>query len=241
MSSVHPLRTTPVRNADTRAAPSRTLSAAVTLPPPSVTSFTSLARRCVSVATSPDRDAAMKADSSSACFGVHGAGPGPCRYGARGPRFAHARSRAARQLAASRLAPAQRLGHLRERVVEHVVQQKRSALERREPVQRQQQRDGQIFRHLGLRIGCKPRRVGDRIGQPRPDILLPAHSRRLQHVQTDPRRRRDQKRPRLHDALAIGVVPAQVGLLHGVLGFCHRSEHAIRQPEQAPPVRLEAR
>ena len=50
-----------------------------------------------------------------------------------------------------------------------------------------------------------------------------------------------RKRPRLRDAGAIGVVPAQIRFLDGVFGFGHRAEHAIRQSEQTPPVRLEAR
>src|SRR5215472_13875501 len=36
-------------------------------------------------------------------------------------------------------------------------------------------------------------------------------------------------------------MPAQVCLLHSVLGVSHRPEHAVGKTEQAPAVRLEAR
>src|SRR5262245_50833274 len=36
-------------------------------------------------------------------------------------------------------------------------------------------------------------------------------------------------------------MPAQIRLLHGVLGVSHRPKHAICETEQAPTVRLEAR
>src|SRR4029453_6719769 len=36
-------------------------------------------------------------------------------------------------------------------------------------------------------------------------------------------------------------MPAQVRLLHRVLGVSHRSEHAVGETEQAPAVRLEGR
>ena len=183
----------------------------------------------------------MNADRSCACFASIEP-DGPCADAAPAGRdVAHTRSGAAGELTARRLVAAQRVRHLREGIVEHVVQQKRRALERREPIERQQQRDRQILGELGLRIGRERSGVGDRIRQPRPDILLTPHTRRLQHVETNARRRRRQKRPRVRDAGAIGVVPAQVGFLDGVLGLGHRAKHAIRQSEQTPPVRLEAR
>src|SRR3546814_3398214 len=36
-----------------------------------------------------------------------------------------------------------------------------------------------------------------------------------------------------------GAVPAQPGILHGILGIADRAEHAVSQAEQAPAVALE--
>ena len=48
---------------------------------------------------------------------------------------------------------------------------------------------------------------------------------------------------RWHDADRERVAEPRAFLrfLHGVLGFRHRTKHAIRYSEQMPPVRLEAR
>jgi hypothetical protein len=121
------------------------------------------------------------------------------------------------------------------------VQQEGSPLEWRQPVERQEQRDGQILSELRAAVGRERRGVGDRIRQPRPDILLTADTRRLQHVETNARGRRHQKALWVRDADTIGVVPAEVRFLDSVLGLGHRAKHAIRQSEQTPPVRLEAR
>src|SRR5436309_878750 len=67
-SSRHPLRAAPTRNRAERSAPSSTFSAAATLPPPSVTTRTSLASSCIRALRSPDRVAATNADMSWACF-----------------------------------------------------------------------------------------------------------------------------------------------------------------------------
>src|SRR3546814_8687667 len=41
------------------------------------------------------------------------------------------------------------------------------------------------------------------------------------------------------DLRRIGAVPAQPGILHGILGIADRAEHAVSQAEQAPAVALE--
>ena len=131
-----------------------------TLPPPSATRRASLARRLVSVARSPDRDAAMNAETSSACFGSTALAAGSRRHSRRPAvlRGRASRARLASWRQAASLRP-KRVGHLRERVVEHVVQQERRPLERRQPVQRQQQRHRQVLGHLGLRVGRQRRGV----------------------------------------------------------------------------------
>ena len=60
-------------------------------------------------------------------------------------RCEHMRACAGGKLAARSLAALQCRGHFAERQIEHVVQQKGSPLERRQPVECQEQRDGQIL------------------------------------------------------------------------------------------------
>ena len=90
------------------------------------------------------------------------------RGGAARSSCAHARAGAGRQLAAGRLAPLQRGGHLAERESEHVVQQEGGPLQGRQPVERQEQRHRQILGQLGAAVGRGRRGVDDRLGQPGP-------------------------------------------------------------------------
>src|SRR5262245_42729143 len=46
---------------------------------------------------------------------------------------------------------------------------------------------------------------------------------------------------RVADAAALGVVPAQVCVLHDFLGLRQRAQHAIGEAGEPPPVRLERR
>ena len=79
-------------------------------------------------------------------------------------RRAHVRAGAGGKLPARRLAPLQRRGHFAEREIEHVVQQEGRPLERRQPVERQEQCDGQIFGQLRAAVG----RERCRVEQPAP-------------------------------------------------------------------------
>jgi hypothetical protein len=63
------------------------------------------------------------------------------------------------------------------------VQQKGGPLQRREPIDRQQQRDGEILGELALGVRRERARVEDRFWQPRADICLPAGARRLERIQ----------------------------------------------------------
>ena len=154
---------------------------------------------------------------------------------------AHVRPCAGGKLPARRLAPLQCRGHFAEREIEHVVQQEGSPLERRQPVERQEQRDGQILGQLRAAVGRERCRVDNRLRQPGTDVLLAPCARRGQHVETNSRRRGHEKRSRVRHFVAVGRMPAQVRLLHRVLGVGHRPEHAVGETEQAPAVRLEAR
>jgi catechol 2,3-dioxygenase-like lactoylglutathione lyase family enzyme len=77
--------------------------------------------------------------------------------------------------------------------------------------------------------------------QPRTDVLLAPGPRRGQHVETNPRRRGHEKRPRVrhvgrgrpYASASRSPVPR--------FGVSHRSEHAVGDAEQAPTVRLKRR
>src|SRR5262245_34932513 len=87
-------------------------------------------------------------------------------------RHAHVRPCPGGKLSAGRLAPLQCRGYLAEREVEHVVQQKGGPLERRQAVERQEQRNRQILGQLRATVGCERSRVKNWLRQPRTDILL---------------------------------------------------------------------
>ena len=98
-----------------------------------------------------------------------------------------------------------------------------------------------ILGQLRAAVGRERCRVNNRLRQPWTDVLLAPCARRGQHVETNPRRRGHEKRSRVRHVVAVGPMPAQVRLLHRVLGVGHRPKHSICEAEQAPTVRLEAR
>jgi hypothetical protein len=126
------------------------------------------------------------------------------RGGAVAPRGRTARTCAGGKLPARSVAPLQRRRHFAEREIEHVVQQEGSALERRQPVERQEQRDGQIFGELRAAVRRERCRVNDRLRQPWTDVLLAPCARRGQHVETNACRRGHEKRSRVGHVVAVG-------------------------------------
>jgi hypothetical protein len=80
------------------------------------------------------------------------------------------------KLLARRLAPLECRGDFAEREIKHVVQQEGCALERRQLVEDQEQRDGQIFSQFRAAVGRKRGRVNNRLRQPRTDVLLAARA-----------------------------------------------------------------
>ena len=164
--------------------------------------------------------------------------------GAVAPRGRTARTCARARAASCRHAASLRssaAAHFAEREIEHVVQQEGGPLERRQTVERQEQRNGQILGEFRAAVGRERCRVDNRLWQPGTDVLLTPSACRGQHVETNPRRRGHQKRARVRHVVAIGPMPAQVRLLHRVFGVSHRSKHAVGETEQAPAVWLEAR
>jgi hypothetical protein len=105
-------------------------------------------------------------------FRIDLARAGRRRGGAAWSRRAHVRTCTGSKLTARRLAPFKRRGHFAIREIEHVVQQEGSPLERRQPVEHQEQRDGQILGQFRAAIGRERRRVDNRLRQPWTDVLL---------------------------------------------------------------------
>ena len=144
------------------------------------------------------------------------------------------RARAGGDLAAVRLAALDDLGDLRERVVEHVVQQEHRPLHRRQRLQHEQERRRDRLAQLGA-LG-RPGGVAvaeHRLGQPLADVGLAPHARRLQLVDRQPRR--DGRQERLvggdrRPLLALAV-QAQHRLLHDVLGLPHAAQHPVGDRE----------
>jgi hypothetical protein len=106
---------------------------------------------------------------------------------------AHVRPCAGGQLPARRLAPLQCGGHFAEREIEDIVQQEGSPLERRQPVERQEQRYRQILGQLRATVGRERCGVDNRLRQPGTDVLLAPRTRRSEHAETNPRRRGHEK------------------------------------------------
>ena len=105
------------------------------------------------------------------------------RHGKARARGADVGPRAAGKLAARRRLAADRLGDLLEVDAEHVVQEEGGALQRRQALERQHQRQRDV-------VDLVLRRLDDRFRQPRPDIGLAPVPRRFQLVEAEARRRR---------------------------------------------------
>src|SRR5215472_17843802 len=109
------------------------------------------------------------------------------RGGAAWPYCADVRACPGGKLSASRLAPLQCRGDFAEREIEHVVQQEGCALERRQLVENQEQRDGQILSQFRAAVRRERCRVKNRLRQPRADVLLATGASRRHYIETNPR------------------------------------------------------
>jgi hypothetical protein len=117
-----------------------------------------------------------------------------------------------------------------EALAEDIVKQKGRALQRRQPFQRQHQRQGDILHRLILH---------QRIGQPRAGVGLAPHPRGFQMIEAQPRDDPPQKGAGHRHAVAVRSGPAQEGLLHHILGIAERAEHAVGGAHQHGPMRIE--
>ena len=88
------------------------------------------------------------------------------------PVGAHSLARAAHDLPARRLALAKDLRDLAVTGVEHLMQQERRALLRREPLEHREERDREVGGKLGGLVGAR-RRLGDQwLGEPGTDVAF---------------------------------------------------------------------
>jgi hypothetical protein len=166
------------------------------------------------------------------------AAPFLLRSGKARPAFLDMRTGARSELPASSLAAAQCAADFSEVETEHVVQQKARALERRQPFEHQHQRDREVVREIARRVGVE-RLVHDRFGQPLADIYFATRLRRFHSIETQTRHHGAEIMARLFDCRVIRRMPAQVSILHDVLGLGARAEHAVGKTRQRAPMGFE--
>src|SRR6516164_6909784 len=165
-SSRHPLRVAPTRNRAARSAPSSTFSAAAALPPPSVTTRTSLASNCVSALRFARARCHHERGHELRMLRIDLARTRRLWGSAAWSYCAHVSACAGRKLPARGLTPLQCRRHFAEREIEHVVQQEGSPFQRRHPLKCQQQRYGQILCQFCAVVGRERCCVENRLWQP---------------------------------------------------------------------------
>ena len=146
---------------------------------------------------------------------------------------AHAAAGAMHDLPRRRFALTKQRGDFGVAAVEHVVQQERRPFFGREPLEQHEERDRQVGGQLGVPIGRRRWRADERLGQPGPDVGLALHLERAQAVDREARRGRHQPGLGVAHGRLVGLVPADVGLLHDVFGLGSRAEHAVGEAEEA--------
>ncbi len=135
------------------------------------------------------------------------------------------------ELTAGRLGTIHGHGDLRELEPEHVTQHEHGTFERTQPLEQHEggHRDG--VGQLGGPLGILVRIRHERLGEPRPDIRLPPHARRAQHVDRDAGDHGREER--LHGCrLGLGRRVSEPGLLHGVLRLAHAAEDPVGDGEE---------
>ena len=126
------------------------------------------------------------------------------------------------KLAAGGFAAAERGGDAGEIEPEHVVQQERGALQRRQPFEDEHQGDGEVVREVVSRVGIE-HLIHRRFRQPLADIDFMACLGGLQPIEAQPRHYRTEVAARLFDRSGIDRVPAQVA-------SCTTSSASAREP-----------
>ncbi len=125
------------------------------------------------------------------------------------------------------------------RIVERLSKDVRRSFNGRQPFQQEPHPHLQrlpSFRSLS-RIGFRV----DWLWQPRCDVRLSARAGRLQYVDRQSRRRRNEKYRGIPDHPAIGSLPAHPNVLHNVLGFRWAMEHSVGDAEETRTYAQERR
>jgi hypothetical protein len=139
---------------------------------------------------------------------------------------------AAQQLPAGALRPAEDGGCLGVGVGEHIVEQQRRPLLGRQRFQNDEERHRQRLGQHGS-IGSVRCRVPEhRLGQPRSDVALAAHTRRAEVVDGGTGRDRRQVGDHAGDVVGHRTAGLLQRRLDDVLGVAHRAEHPVGDGEQ---------
>src|SRR5882724_1976551 len=117
-------------------------------------------------------------------------------------------------------------------VVEHLVQEKDSALEWSQPLQKHQECRGKSIVHLRNETTFKDLGRDHRLGQPLAEISFALHPRRLQMIDTETAGNGDQIRSRRMNLLFRRLLQADVGLLEYVFGISSAPQHSIGNRKQ---------
>ena len=120
------------------------------------------------------------------------------------------------------------------------MQDERQPFRRRQRVEDDEQREADRIRQQRLVFRVVPAvDADDRLGQPRPRVLLSARVAGPEHVEADTRDDGREPPAEVVDRGALGPVQAKPGLLHRVLGLADRAEHPVRDGIETRAVTLE--
>ena len=214
----------------TSSAPTSVRASAGALPPPSPTICTSAASSSFSPSTSPSRSASKNrvASSSRSRRSASKRGRPPSMW-------RRARTASWRHAASDRPTAEATSGKPNPNTSRSTKTARSSG---RQPLEQQQGRHRhrvrQLRRPLRVLVGVREQRLG----QPLPDVGLPAYAGRAQHVDRDPGDHGGEeglRRPRLRR----GGLVAQPGLLDRVLRLGHAAEDPVGDREQEGPQLLE--
>ena len=107
------------------------------------------------------------------------------------------------------------------------MQDERESFRRRQRVQHDEQREADRVREHRFLLGIAVAGDGhDRLGQAA-HVLLVTRTARAQHVETHARDDGGQPAAEVGDGARVRAVEPEPRLLHGVLRFGHRAEHAV--------------
>jgi hypothetical protein len=115
--------------------------------------------------------------------------------------------------------------------VEHIVQDERDPLGRRERLKHHQQRETDRVRHLNFLLGIESALAPhDRFRHVGAHGILAARLAPAQHIEAHARDDRGQPSAEIADLAGVGTGKPQPGLLDRVVGLGQRPEHPVGDP-----------